>query len=82
MSLSKNDLKAALQSAFEDVGSTKTAAEAADDLATAIDTYIKEAVAEVTIGPNTVVVNADGAVKNSEPIVLTGDPDAGTGGLS
>ncbi len=41
MALDKTGLKNALQAIFTDITSGKTAADAADDFANAIDTYVK-----------------------------------------
>lgn len=89
MSLDKSGLKAAFQSAFEGLGTSKTAEQAAIALSDAIDVYVKTAVAQVTIPAGTVitaVTDGGGApavgVPNVAPIALTGDPGAGTGGLT
>lgn len=89
MSLDKSGLQSELQSAFEGLGSTKTAAQAATAISNAVDTYVKTAVAQVTIPAGAVVINVTGGsgapavgVPNPAPIALNGDPDGGTGGLS
>jgi hypothetical protein len=82
MSLNKTTLKTAIQSVFEDLGTSKTAAQAAQALANAIDTYVKTAVAEVTVPTGTFLVAAQAGVPNAAPVSLTGDPDKSTGGLS
>jgi len=82
MALDKSGLQAALQTAFEDLGSGKTAADAATDIADAVDAYVKEAIATVTVPAGTFLVAAMAGVPNPAPVPLTGDPDAGTGGLS
>ena len=86
MSLDKEGLKLALQTAFEDIEIGKTAADAADALANAIDTYVKTAIATVVIPPGTVVIAAApiaSPVLNPTPISLSGAPDSiPPGGLS
>ena len=99
MALSKSDLKDALEAAFitifEDIPDNppKTAAEKADDMAQAVsdtvDTYVRTAIAGVTISSGTVITAVTGGsgapavgIPNPAPIPLSGDPDLGTGGLS
>ncbi len=89
MALDKAGLKAALQTAFEDLNSAKTASDAAQDMADAIDIYVKTAIATVTIPTGTFIVSVSGGsgapavgVSNPAPVPVVGDPDATTGGLS
>jgi hypothetical protein len=82
VSLDKNALKTTIQGIFEDLGTTKTAAQAAQELADAIDDYVTEAVATVTVPTGTFLVAAQAGVPNPTPVQLVGDPDASTGGLS
>lgn len=86
MALDKAGLKSTLQSIFEDVAIGKTAADAAEALADAIDTYVKTALATVNIPAGTVVIAAApiaAPVLNPVPIPLTGGPaTVPPGGLS
>lgn len=50
MALNKASLKSALQAAFEDIRADKTAAEAAQQLADAIDSYVRAATVTVNAG--------------------------------
>lgn len=68
MALNKATLKAAIQSCFEDVREDKTPADAAQQLADAIDAYVRSATVSTT------VTGVDGT---GSPVTGTG-----TGGLS
>ena len=54
----------------------------ANDLATYIDNYVKQALVTVTIPAGTVIIAATGGVPNPLPIPLNGSPDTNTGGIS
>lgn len=83
MALDKAGLQAALLSIFEDLSAGKTADMAAEEMADAIDDYVKTAIATVVIPPGTVVTAATAAVLNPTPILLTGGPaTTPPGGLS
>jgi hypothetical protein len=86
MALDKAGLKSAFQAVFEDLAGGKTAEDAATQLADAIDTYVKTAIATVAIPPGTVVVAAApiaAPILNAVPISLTGGPaTTPPGGLS
>lgn len=82
MALSQSNLKSALQTIFEDLGTSKTASQAADEMATAIHSYVTDAIATVTVPVGTFLVAAPGGTPNPAPIPVVGDPGAGTGGLS
>lgn len=86
MALDKAVLKSALQTTFEDLSEGKTAAQAAEEMADAIDAYVKTALATVQVPAGTFIVNVTGqavGVPNPSPVALTGSP-SGTppGGLS
>lgn len=86
MALDKAGLKTALQTTFEDLSQGKTAAQAATEMADAIDVYVKTAIATVNIPAGSVVIAAApiaAPVLNPLPIPLTGAPDdVPPGGLS
>lgn len=93
MALDKAGLQSAFQSIFEDLGTGKTAAQAATELSDAIDVYVKTAIATVTIPSGTVITAVTGGggapavgIPNAAPISLVGDPDdvggQNAGGLS
>lgn len=86
MALDKAGLKAAIQTTFESLANERTAADAASELADAIETFVKSALATVSIPPGTVVIAAAAIavpVLNPVPIPLTGGPaTTPPGGLS
>jgi hypothetical protein len=86
MALDKAGLKSAFKATFEDLTNGKTAEDAATQLADAIDTYVKTALATVSIPAGTVVIAAASIavpVLNPVPIPLTGGPlTVPPGGLS
>jgi hypothetical protein len=86
MALDKAGLKSAFQATFEDLTNGKTAEDAATQMADAIDTYVKTALATVNIPAGTVVIAAApiaAPVLNPLPIPLTGGPaTVPPGGLS
>ncbi len=92
MALSKatlqSDLVTTLKVIFNDVfGDTDPsrdakAEEVATSIADAIDTYVRTAIAGVTVPIGTFLVAATAGVPNPAPVPLTGDPGSGTGGLS
>jgi hypothetical protein len=88
MALDKAGLKTAIQHVFEKIGDDNqlSAADAATQLSDAIDSYVKTALATVSIPPGTVVIAAASIavpVLNPAPISLTGGPSTTPpGGLS
>ena len=84
MALDKNGLKTALKAIFSAQRDPETAAEtAADELANAIDTYVKGA--EVTVTALTGEVSVQGsptAQANVSPLTFKGGDAMHTGGLS
>jgi len=86
MALDKAGLKLALQTIFEDLTMGKTAEDAATQMADALDTYVKTAIATVNIPAGSVVIAAApiaAPVLNPVPIPLTGGPmTVPPGGLS
>lgn len=77
MALDKTGLQAALASTFSDLANGKDADQAATEIANAIDTYVKTALATVSIPAGTVVIAAAPIavpVLNPLPIPLTGGP--------
>jgi hypothetical protein len=87
MSLNKAGLKSDLQSIFENIsGDGLSASDAATQISNAIDTYVKTALATVSIPAGSVVIAAApiaAPVLNPVPIPLTGGPTTvPPGGLS
>lgn len=84
MALDKNGLKTALKAIFSAQRDPETAAEtAADEMADAIDTYVKGA--EVTVTALTGEVSVQGsptAQANAVPLTFKGGDATHTGGLS
>lgn len=81
--LDKPGLKSALQTIFEDLTNGKTAEDAATQMADAIDSYVKTAIATVNVPAGTFLVAATAGVPNPVPIPLTGGPlTVPPGGLS
>lgn len=82
MALNKASLTAALTAVFADTSPGVTPAQKADQIATAIDDYVKQAIATVTVPPGTFLIAATAGVPNPLPVPLTGNPSLGTGGLT
>lgn len=84
MALDKNGLKSALKAIFSTQRDPETAAEtAADELADAIETYVKGAEVTVTALTGEVQVQGTAAAQaNSSPLVFKGGDETHTGGLS
>lgn len=89
MALDKSGLQSTLRTIFEDLSEGKSADDAATSLSDAIDVYVKTAIATVTVPSGTFIVSVTGGsgapavgIPNPAPVPVTGDPGAGTGGLS
>lgn len=84
MALDKNGLKTALKAIFSAQRDPETAAEtAADELADAIDTYVRGAEVTVTALPEEIKVQGTASAQmNLSAISLKGGDTAHTGGLS
>ena len=86
MSLDKAGLQSALETVFNDVSPSSTAATKAAAMADLIDEYVKTALVNCSIPAGSVIVEVTGGsgapavgVPNTTPILLTGDPDASPG---
>lgn len=84
MALDKNGLKTALKAIFSAQRDPETAAEtAADELANAIDTYVRGAEVTVTALTGEVAVQGTAAAQaNVAPLTFKGGDSTHTGGLS
>lgn len=92
MALDKAGLITALTNAFGDVGAGTTAESKANDIADAIDDYVKTALVQATIPAGAVIVSVTGGggapavgIPNATPLTLNGDPNGApddAGGLS
>lgn len=79
MSLNRQGLVTALLAIFTN---SQAPEKVANDIADAIEEFVCCANVKVTIPQNTFLVSADNGVKNNEPILVEGEPDESTGGIT